>query len=483
MKCVLCLVALALFPASTDGQPWLLRTLNVPGSHCFGYTLASGDFNGDGYSDVVASDWRDTSCVHLLFGPDLDSSLVFQVSDEFEDFGEAVANVGDVNGDGYPDLAVGAPATGLIWGKVYLYYGGANMDTVPDCVFLFGEDFGCTIKGADFNGDGFSDLAIGEPYEPGEVFIFDGGVEMDVLYDLKLEGVHAAFSSFGSYIDAGDLDGNGIADLVVGNPGEMPEGATYLFLSPLDSVAEIKLLGNYLGSSGSVGTTGDFDGDGVSELVVGNPSSYWCDVVTDTTPGISFGLDDIFASGDFNRDGIDDLLRGYNSDNWAWVDIYFGSVDFDSIPEFRLRAENPQEAFHAICSAGDINGDGWIDFMAGSPCWNGYQGQIYIYTLNPDVGTEKEDGQEVVKPSLALQNYPNPFGGLTTVAYSLSKPSHIRLSAYNLTGQLVATLVDQEEQPGEHTVCWQAERHPPGAYLLLLRAGDMTILKRVTILK
>jgi len=498
MRFTIFVLVLFLWPTLLVAQPKLLCTLTIPGSRCFGYNLTSGDFNGDGYADIVSNDYQDPGRVWLFFGPNFNSSLVFNCFDPWEGFGVALANVSDFNGDGAPDLAIGAPdafVPGAYYGagKVYLYFGGAEMDDQPDAVFAEQNSwyyhFGCAIKGADFTGDGYSDLAIGahndDLDERGRVFIYYGGSEVDTTYDLRLEGL--PLSHFGWHVGSGDFDGDGIADLVVGAPNEIPGGAAYIFLSPPDTIAEVKLTDANLGWFGSLGTVGDFDGDMLSELIVSDPCWYWSNVLADTSHDLSFGGSTSLASGDFNQDGVDDLLRGYyiyGSDDRGWVSLYFGGQSFDTIAEIELQGENSRDQFWQVASAGDVNNDGWTDFAIGAPGWNSGQGKVYIYTLNPELGIKGEEKPRAVKPPLALQSFPNPFSSLTTIAYTLPTSSYINLSIYNLTGQLVEILVDRQEEADEHTIRWSGgKRVSAGVYLLRLRAGTLDLCKKINKIK
>lgn len=137
-----------------------------------------GDFNGDGLDDVAigAPDSTQGGVVDLFCG-DTQVGLSFCASFRREvsggaqqnlpdKFGAALARLGDFNGDGYSDLAIGAP--GLFdQGAVYIYFGGPNFDTHADLTFTgdsAGHGFGAVLAGGlDFNGDGFADLAIGTP--------------------------------------------------------------------------------------------------------------------------------------------------------------------------------------------------------------------------------------------------------------------------------------------------------------------------------
>jgi len=232
----------------------------------FGSALAAGDFNGDAFDDLVIGVPREdgVGAILVLFGsPD---SLLFanhywlgevdlgSTGASGDRFGETLAT-GDFDGDGFDDLAIGVPGQDdgdgdFDIGMVGVLYGAAGSPLGGGGGFnwaatqwwwegLIGEVsdghdlFGMSLAAADFNGDGFDDLAIGAPGElifavqHGEVLVLPGGAG-------RLSASAAPFSAgrrglaapeisqtnygFGEALVAGDFDGNGFADLVVGMP-------------------------------------------------------------------------------------------------------------------------------------------------------------------------------------------------------------------------------------------------------------------------
>lgn len=133
------------------------------------------DLNGDGYDEIalrnsfpVEGSSHKDEVVYLYFGrADLSTisepDLIFRTEEEQDDFGFVFNPVGDLNGDSFTDFAIGAPGTTLHPGKVYVYFGGSNLNTVPDMQFI-GEDnfdrFGYYVNAADVNGDGTPDLLM-----------------------------------------------------------------------------------------------------------------------------------------------------------------------------------------------------------------------------------------------------------------------------------------------------------------------------------
>ena len=93
-------------------------------------------------------------------------------------------------------------------------------------------------------------------------------------------------------------------------------------------------------------------------------------------------------------------------------------------------------------------------------------------------------GGSITPGSFSLsQNYPNPFNPTTTIRYSVPKRSFVTLSVYNILGQLVKTLVQDEKGPGTYEVNFDGSSLPSGAYLYILRAGNYTKMEKMLLLK
>jgi len=141
-------------------------------------------------------------------------------------FGQSIAVAGDLNKDGYSDIIVGSPrnnVNGSFAGMAYIYYGGAIVDNIADITLegskLENSGFGsCVASAGDINNDGYEDIAIGAPSEGyGKIYIYLGGAVMDNVPDIELSNPFSVFNHFGGTIsNAGDMNGDGFDDLVVG---------------------------------------------------------------------------------------------------------------------------------------------------------------------------------------------------------------------------------------------------------------------------
>jgi hypothetical protein len=211
------------------------------GTDFFGSSVAGGgDVNGDGYPDIVVGGHQAPgSQAHIYFGgPGMDAVAdvtLANPTDNGDSFGHSVAIAGDVNGDGYDDVVVGAPGhTGhpAPLGRACVFFGGQTIHAAPDVTFastVEAEMFGYTVAPAgDVNGDGFADVAVITPGVqvdfpagvPGRVAsdrrvdVFFGGATLDTDPDVTVAAGPSDPNARG--FAAIDLDGDMLPDLVIG---------------------------------------------------------------------------------------------------------------------------------------------------------------------------------------------------------------------------------------------------------------------------
>jgi len=207
-------------PSGVYSEP-VIFTNDEPGTFLGKDISGGGDVNNDGYDDFLTTS-ENIRAVHLFLGAAETSGItpVFIPSPNNER-STSVALVGDVNSDGYDDFVVGA-----LWDDVaWLYYGGDPVDLIPDVTLSGSGTFGITASAAgDFNQDGYADFAIGAPsfpangIVPGAVFLYLGGSDPSAVAAFTVLGQQHQ-ENFGRPLGlGGDFNGDGVRDLVVAAP-------------------------------------------------------------------------------------------------------------------------------------------------------------------------------------------------------------------------------------------------------------------------
>ncbi|MEO7356987.1 MAG: FG-GAP-like repeat-containing protein, partial [Ignavibacteria bacterium] len=327
-----------------------------------------------------------------------------------DQYGYSVSSAGDVNGDGFDDVIIGAPnndAAGSDAGRAYIYYGGLNMNTISD-VILTGEVaytyFGGSVAGAgDVNGDGYSDVIVGTDVL-GRAQIFYGGVAMNSVADVTMSGEAASIFFGNSVSGAGDLNNDGYSDVIVGAYGYSSyTGRAYVYYggAVMNNVADVTMTGEAVnnGFGRSVSAAGDVNGDGYPDVILGaNEYSsstgrayiYYggaamnnvADVtMTGEAPNNGFGFS-VSEAGDVNNDGYADVnvgAYGYSSSTGRAY-IYYGGAVMNNVADVTLTGEAPNNGFgFSVSGVGDINGDGYSDVVVGALGYSSYTGKAYIY--------------------------------------------------------------------------------------------------------
>ncbi|MBI5501958.1 MAG: FG-GAP repeat protein [Deltaproteobacteria bacterium] len=284
-------------PASTDGRAYLflggaspdlaadlIYVPAVTGGGLGRSVAGAGDVNADGYADVIVGARNvgpplNTGRAYVYLGsasPDAASDVELAPLGTGEQFGTSVAGAGDVNADGYGDVVVGAYAWGGLTGRAYLFLGGAAMDTAYDMRedgAAAGAYYGASVSAAgDFNDDGFADFIFGASGQS-RAEVFYGGTTVNPTPAVMLTSPSQYFG--GSVARAGDANGDGIGDLLVGAYGYAAGvGAAYLYLgaaSPSTTAAQTAggVTDDNFGMA--VAGPGDVNGDGYADSLAGAP--------------------------------------------------------------------------------------------------------------------------------------------------------------------------------------------------------------------
>jgi hypothetical protein len=270
-----------------------------------GYSPASGDVNGDGVPDILQGvPWGNEvrGAAYLFLGPVTTGDLTPDDADaawfglaEYDWVGADISANGDIDGDGIDDIALGAAQTDTPFenGAVWIFYGPVTGDHLVDeaDVYIGGAEeqsyMAPSTIGGDLDADGRDDIAVGGPHldhkSPGHVWVFYADSvpakgELDVAKADATITAESTSDEVGSRVDsAGDLDADGIDDLVVSSyVASLYLGVVWGYYGPVsgtlssDKDSSFRIEGDVdhaLGSS--VGLQRDLTGDGLDDLAVG----------------------------------------------------------------------------------------------------------------------------------------------------------------------------------------------------------------------
>lgn len=411
-------------------------TLNQPEAQLGWAVAGAGDVNGDGFSDfMIGARYYDSQKTNegiaLIYYGGLstdykwpDVSITGQQQDAW--LGSALAPAGDVNGDGYSDLIIGAyPYDNgqTDEGTALIYHGGGvpgneTSRTVLVAAVASGR-FGSVVADAgDINGDGNDDVLISapgtDPAAAGRTLVAYGS-EAGIG---DAQSVYKTFAFGRTAAGAGDINGDGYADIIIGNPNYTNTGnggearIYYGSATGLDSINYVTLTepnnGSLFGSAVSGAT--DLNGDNYADIVIGAPKFKVGNEVRGaafvyygsvnglvTTPQVLTGKSinasmgaSVAGLGDTNGDGFDDLIVGAPTTNTAAVEggvawIYYGSVNGVDNSTTYFKNDNAYAHFGAsVACAGDVNGDALLDAVIGIPGHGlSKEGAVAVYHGQP----------------------------------------------------------------------------------------------------
>ena len=472
-------------------------------SNFFGSSVSTaGDVNGDGFSDIIVGAYgysSTTGRAYIYFGGntmDNVADVVLSAEASGNAYGLSVSTAGDVNGDGYSDVIAGASFYNSGRGRAYIYFGGNTMNNIADVIMTgagSSDEFGREVSNAgDLNGDGYSDVAVSAPFI-GKVYIYYGGAAMNNVDDLLITGVSAF-----SIASAGDVNGDGFSDLIAGQT--LPNGNAYLYYGGenMDNAIDVTFSGEANGDSFgfSVSSAGDVNGDGFSDVIIsaigvnsntGKAYTFFGSEQMDNIPDVimtgeavnnDFGSS-VSSAGDINGDGFSDVIVGArgNSSNIGKAYIYLGGQIFNNSPDLTMKGEAVSKFGTAVSSAGDINGDGFSDLIAGASEYNSNTGRSYIYkgsaiSVKPNILSVRDvpgDQGGYVNLKFARSAFDVPFSQTGGVNYQIERSTSPNSGGYHWTS--VASVL------GTHNTVYTAEVHTP---LDSGNSGNNTYFFRIT---
>jgi PKD repeat protein len=503
-------------PDLGDGHVLIAPRGEFPGDQFGNAVSGAGDLNGDGFDDVIIAAWAsdatggDAGRAYIYWGGSPPSALpahVLQDGFTLDTYGTSVAGLGDVNGDGYPDVAVGnygSDATALNAGSAFVYFGGPFMNSSQDLT-LRGEPivsgrFGVSVAGAgDVNGDGFGDIVVGASGVD-RAYVYYGGPGIDSTPDLILSGAPPEMFGF-SVAGAGDMNGDGFADVIVGAPGvgggSFSGGRAYVYLGGTlpDATADRIFTGTETGGRLGIrlSSAGDVNGDGYADVIVG------ADFTTESTPDATRGIGRAYvffggatldaiadltftgdgtrsslgnyvsSAGDVNGDGYSDLLVSALLHDAGGPDagrayVLIGGPGADATADFVFTGEQAGDRFGvSVASAGDVDGDGRDEIIVGAyfnDATAGEAGRAYVISMT-------DPSAPVVT---APESITGTSGSLITFQVFVQDPENVLISSLTAAPLPAGSMFDVTPDKTSGTFSWTPGPLQTGTYAITFTA-------------
>lgn len=408
----------------------VLHTFTSPAGGAFGWAVADlNDIDGDGVKEAIISDPFDpqsgTNSGRVFVYSGRTGQLLWTFIGQLSwQFGYAIADAGDVNADGIPDIIVGAPGSGA--GRAIVYSGADGSVLLTRTGEASGDFFGRAVAGVgDLNADGHGDIAVGAPgndaaaSNAGRVYVYSG-VDGALIRTFSGPSASAAFGS--GVARAGDLNHDGVCDLIVGAPVALsaPRGRAYVYSGADGALLLPAFQPDQFGISTFgqffVADAGDVNADGTEDLYVGAYDANGGAGRAFVYSGVTGALLHVFGgdpgagmgpgrgAGDVNHDGHADLIIGSYTSNAGGaaagkIEIYSG-LDGSRLRSITSTTPGENLGFDAV-GLGDVNGDCAADLLCSAASGNTVYliagtPQPILADVNCDCGANAADVQAFV---------------------------------------------------------------------------------------
>jgi len=490
-----------------------------------------GDINNDGYNDFLTSSLGPDTLYLYLGGPaPFDNEPVLKWPNHGYDgeYAFSPVNVGDMDCDGTTDFIT---AFDMGNDTLRLYLGLENLDA-NDYITIF-EKYNVSVSHyisghGDNNGDGRPEFWLCTPptSEPFDYLIngYSGCEYLDNIPDFSIEYSRDPDNHYGNPHDLCshcDINGDGIPDIIYGQIANVLDYAGRICViwgnETLSTVPDLKFYcpdddpspSTVADYGHGIVCLGDISGDGIDDIWVnrhkrnyiyfgGNPFDTIADIVVDyddMSPAVAF-------AGDINDDGYNDVALLENGELSSGISYIYCQPGMDTLIDAIFSLEGFHDAWPEggvvevaidYSWAGDINGDGIDDVLISAfESYSNWQDEGLIYIQSGKygfpLGVADENPVSIPDQIELSQNYPNPFNSGTVIKFTLPRSGFTTLSIYNLLGDKVVGLVNQNLQVGEHKIAWEGNDDngnpvATGVYFYRITSGDYSQTKKMILLK
>ena len=471
--------------------------------------LDVGDVNGDGWLDVAVSvyigqaGFNSPGKVKLYLNNNgtLSSNPNWISGDLLYTFSCAF---GDADGDGDLDLAVAG-------GESYynhpeqprIYYNnGGTLESLPSWKATASQ-YSYDVNWADFDNDGDLDLVFVGESTPNRIFEnINGTMSVTPIWQ------STDASQYANSLFVGDVNDDGYLDLAISDNSQLGgSGRFKIYLNNSGTLNTTPFWTSTFSGYGSGINLADIDNDNDLDLITGG---WWQPVRIYLNTGGNFNTNpeytststsvvEVIVMGDIDKDAVQNVQENFVSDGLKKL-FYLPRTPLQKLS--RVIVETDTLEFNQYCY--DLE-NGWVmlaaqpvfgdsvtveasvswDIDMGITNWDQNKGNyLFLNTLNPVFVNSEENLPEGF---VLYQNYPNPFNPSTNIGFQISDGGFMSLKVYDVLGNEVATLVNEEKPAGVYEIEFQStvDSHqlPSGVYFYQLKAGDFIQTKKMILLK
>ena len=336
--------------------------------------------------------------------------------------------------------------------RIYLYNCGEEFDNQPDLVLMDEDIWSSSTFGyynciANINNDNFKDIITsnwnyGGGNNRGKIYIYYGGLDMDNIVDFTITSASNNFGpNFGSPVSCGDVNHDGFDDLFV-----QTDAIAYLFLgsTEFDSIPDWQYDPVDVSLNVQSLISIDINGDNYDDVILGIRSLAWSffavffggETLSEEPDRYLYHwpseeLNDVSYAGDVNNDGFDDLIASDYAVNSVF--IHYGGDPPNQDADLYFYAEDGWVGY-----PGDVDGDG-VDDIGFNDYWYEGQtyGQVFIFGDSTYSGISEYKPEPVIRNFTLQQNYPNPFNSSTMIDFTVNTSETVYLKIFDMLGRQV----------------------------------------------